>query len=192
MKNSAAFEMQQQIPFEEQLTLLLSQCSEGDEAALAELYQLTSANLFATHVRILGMNFMAELALHDTYLRIWMKSAEYSDELGAPMPWLTSIARNHALNLKRARRAAKEAATNMDDTMEIESEYIDTTFLARNPAAKPLKRYLDRLDMNTRDGIIRAYLDGWSLEELSELYNQPAESLGEAMRAAMLSMDGQV
>ena len=108
------------------------------------------------------------------------------------MPWLTSIARNHALNLKRARRAAREAATNMDDTMEIESEYIDTTFLVRNPAAKPLKRYLDRLDMNTRDGIIRTYLDGWSLEELSELYNQPAESLGEAMRAAMLSMDGQV
>jgi len=192
MKNNAVFELQQQIPLDEKLTSLLAQCSDGDEGALAELYQLTSANLFAIQVRMLGMNFMAELALHDTYLRIWMKSSEYSDVLGAPMPWLTSIARNHALNLKRARRIARESADNMNDTMELESEYTDTTFLTNNLAAKPLKRSLDRLDINSRDGLIRSYLDGWSLEELSEAYNQPVESLSSAIHAAMLSLEEEV
>lgn len=192
MNNNAVFELQQQISLDEKLTSLLSQCSDGDEGALAELYQLTSANLFAVQVRMLGMNFMAELALHDTYLRIWMKSSEYTDVLGSPMPWLTSIARNHALNLKRARRIARESADNMNDTMELDSEYTDTTFLTRNLAAKPLKRSLDRLDINTRDGLIRSYLDGWSLEELSEAYNQPVESLSSSIHAAMLSLEEEV
>lgn len=189
MKNTAVFESQYQSSLDEKLTSLLSQCSEGDEGALAELYHLTSANLFATQVRILGMNFMTELALHDTYLRIWKKSSEYSDIFGAPMAWLTSIARNHALNLKRAERADKEAASGMENTTGLESEYTDTTFLASNLAAKPLKRFLDRLDINTRDGIIRSYLDGWSLEELSEAYNQPVENLSDAIHMAMRSME---
>jgi len=190
MNDNAVFELQQQIPLDDKLTSLLLQCSDGDESALAELYQL--ANLFAIQVRMLGMNQSAELALHDTYLRIWMKSSEYTDVLGAPMPWLTSIARNHALNLKRARRIARESAGSMDDTLEIDSEYTDTTFLNRNMAAKPLKRSLDRLDINTRDGMIRSYLDGWSLEELSEAYNQPAESLSSSIHAAMLSLEEEV
>jgi len=192
MKNTAVFELQQQFPLDEKLTSLISKCSDADEGALAELYMLTSANLFATQVRILGLNFTAERALHDTYLRIWLKSSEYSEALGAPMPWLTSIARNHALNLKRARRADKDSNAYLDDTLEVESEYIDTTFLGHYDASKPLKRCLDDLDINTRDGIIRAYLDGWSLEELSEAYNKPEDSLRASIHKAMLSIAEQV
>jgi len=153
---------------------------------------LTSANLFATQVRILGMNSMAERALHDTYFRIWLHSSEYSDDLGAPMLWLTSIARNHALNLKRARRTTKKLETNMDDTIDAVSEYIDTGFLAQHLASKPLKRCLDRLDINTSDGIVRSYLDGWSLEELSEAYNKPVDSLKESIHQGMLLVSEQV
>jgi len=153
---------------------------------------LTSANLFATQVRILGMNFMAERALHDTYFRIWLQASEYSDELGAPMLWMTSIARNHALNLKRARRATKKSEPNMDDTIDAVSEYIDTGFLAQHVASKPLKKCLDGLDINTSDGIVRSYLDGWSLEELSEAYNMPVKSLQESIHAGMLLVREQV
>jgi len=186
------FELQQQFPDDEKLSTLLSLCSDADEGALAELYMLTSARLFATQVRILGMNFMAERALHDTYLRIWLKSSDYSDDLGSPMQWLTSIARNHALNLKRARRADKNSDAFLDDTVQTESEYIDTTFLGHYTASQPLKRCLDEMDINTRDGIIRSYLDGWSLEELSEAYNKPVESLRESIHMAMLTIREQV
>jgi len=187
------FELQSQFPVDEKLTSLISKCSEADEGALAELYMLTSPKLYATQVRILGQSFMAERALHDTYLRIWLKSSEYSeDALGAPMPWLTSIARNHALNLKRASLAGQDADEFMDGTAEMESEYIDTAFLSHYPESKRIKRYLDGLDINTSDGIIRAYLDGWTLEELSEAYNNPVSSLKESIQTAMLTMREQV
>jgi len=153
---------------------------------------LTSPNLFATQVRILGMGFTAERALHDTYLRIWLKSSEYSEQLGAPMPWLTSIARNHALNLKRARLADGDQDAYMDDTIEVDAEYIDTTFLSHYPDSKPIKRCLDELDINTSDAIVRAYLDGWSLEQLSDAYNKPVESLKASIHAAMLTLGAQV
>jgi len=188
MNNTSVFELQQQLPLDEKLTSLISKCSEADEGALAELYMLTSSSLFALQARILGMSFVAERALHDTYLRIWLKSPEYSEKLGSPMPWLTSIARNHALNLKRARRVAREAESGLDHTTELEAEYIDSAFLNNNPESRPLKLWVDGLDKNTGDAIIRAYLDGWSLEELSAAYNKPLDSLRESIHAAMLSM----
>jgi len=197
MSNTALFELQPQFPQAEKLASLLAKCSDDDEGGLAELYHLTAANLFALQVRILGMNYMAERALHDTYTLIWLRSSEYSEELGEPMPWLTSIARSHALNLKRARRAGKHNATetdqDRDQTSEIgsTSEYADTTFLSHHASTQPLKQSLEQLDINTRDAIVRAYLDGWSIEQLSEAYNKPIASLKSAIHAGMLSLRGQ-
>jgi len=192
MSDKNEFDLQPQIPRDDQLVSLLQQCAHGDEDALAELYRATSGNLFALQVRILGMNPMSERALHDTYSRIWLKAGEYSPVMGSPMPWLTSIARNHALNLKRARTDLKDNTLGFDETSEMASEYTDTNFLNNYAASQPIKRCLDKLDVNTSDAIVRAYLDGWSLQELSQAYNKPVDSLKESIHAGMLSFRGQV
>lgn len=188
MNNNSVFDLQQQKPLDEKLTSLIARCGNGDDGALAELYQLTAANLYATQVRILGPGSMAERALHDTYIRIWLASSEYSQIFGTPSAWLTSVARNQALNLKRGRDTVNNTDADLDAVVELEAEYLDTAFLKYNPACEPLKRCLDELDINTRDAVIRAYLDGWSLEELSEAYNKPVESLSAAIHEAMLSL----
>lgn len=121
-----------------QLAALLAKCAQSDEDALTELYHLTAANLFAVQVRILGMNPMAERALHDTYTRVWLKSSDYSDALGEPLVWLTSIARNHALNLRRARRNEDIAEAELDETAELLPDFVDTQFLGKHPDSQSL------------------------------------------------------
>ena len=172
----------------EQLKGLLAKCATGDEAALSELYHLTAPNLLAVQSRILGMNSMAERALHDTYSRIWLKAPEYTESMGEPVPWLTSIARNHALNLKRARRDTNDAEMVMDETAELNAEFTDLGFLANHEGAAGVKAVLDDMDKHASDGIVRAYLDGRSLKELSDSYNIPMERLHDSIHEGMRAL----
>ncbi len=172
----------------QQLKGLLAKCATGDESALSELYHLTAPNLLAVQVRILGMNSMAERALHDTYLRIWLKAPDYTESMGEPVPWLTSIARNHALNLKRARRDTDNPENVMDETAEINAEFTDLGFLANYEDAAGVNAVLDEMGTHASDSIVRAYLDGWSLEELSESYNIPKDSLHDSIHEGMRAL----
>jgi len=177
----------------QRLASLIAQCAESDQDALSELYHLTSANLLAVQVRILGMNPMAERALHDTYARIWLKAAEYGEHSGRALTWMTSIARNHALNLRRALNDSREDGT-YDETSEISAELTDTTFLEENldntPQNKALISSLNAMDDKTRVSIVTAYLDGLSLQDLSEVYNTPIDSLQHSIHDGMLSIRG--
>src|SRR5688572_28008796 len=56
------------------LTALLQAAGQGDQAAFAELYALTSPKLYALLLRILRTRDWAEDALQDCYLRIWQKA----------------------------------------------------------------------------------------------------------------------
>lgn len=173
-----------------QLALLIARCAKSDEDALCELYHLSSAKLLALQVRILGMNPMAERALHDTYARIWLKSPTYGEQLGKPMTWMTSIARNHALNLRRAYRDSKNSDEHLDETAELSAELADISFLESNPNARSLLSSLQKLDDKTRVSIVTAYLDGLSLEDLSAVYNTPTDSVQNAIHEGLLSIGG--
>ena len=170
-------------PLNQRLKELLAKCATGDESALSELYRLTAPNLLAVQVRLLGMNAMAERALHDTFSRIWLKASEYNTSVGEPMPWLTSMARNHALNLKRARRDNNNPdATIVDDTARIDAEFVGLDFLADS---SDLKNTFNDIDKVAGESIVRAYLDGASIKELSEIYNRPIDSLHASIHEGM-------
>ncbi len=177
---------------DERLASLIGMCASSDEEALSEIYRLTSAQMLAVQVRILGMNPMAERALHDTYARVWLKASEYGSHSGRAITWITSIARNHALNLRRALHNNRENDPHYDETAELSAELVDTAFLANNPAAEPLLSTLNDMDDKARVGIVTAYLDGLSLDDLSDVYNAPVESVRHAVHQGMLSLRGSV
>src|ERR1051326_2264745 len=87
-----------------QLAALLQQTATGNQRAFRELYDATSAHLFALLSRMLKRQDWAEEALQDCYLKVWQKSQTYEPRKGAPLTWLLTIARYRALDLLRMRR----------------------------------------------------------------------------------------
>lgn len=175
----------------EQLSLLILRCANANKSSLPELYGLTAPKLHAVQVRILGKSSMAERALHDTYSRVWLKAHQFDAKNGNAMAWLTSIARNHALNLRRATADTTQSIEH-DDTRELSAERADIALLVNNPATAPMLSALSELDEKTRVSILTAYLDGLSWKELGVVYNAPVDSVRESIHKGMLTLRGKL
>src|SRR5258707_68704 len=85
---------------------LLRACATGDSAALARLYEATSAQLFGLALRIVRRRELAEEVVQDAFLSAWRHAGRYDERRGTAMAWLATIVRNRALD--QLRRLGRE------------------------------------------------------------------------------------
>ena len=86
------------------LPRLLEQTSLGDRAAFRTLYEMTAPKLFGVVLRITSNRGIAEEILQEVYIKVWQNAHRYLPEAGQPMTWLTTIARNRAIDRIRSER----------------------------------------------------------------------------------------
>lgn len=73
----------------------------GDISTFQEVYRRTSAKLFGICLRTLVERAEAEDALKETYVIIWRRAAMFDETRGAAMTWMSTIARNRAIDRLR-------------------------------------------------------------------------------------------
>lgn len=154
------------------LARLLQAAAAGDRAAFRALYEATAPKLFAIVLRIIRNRPVAEEVLQETYVNIWQKAERFSPEAGDAMAWLTTIARNRAIDRIRSERIDR-ASTTDDAVLER---------LAAPSSGDPvmheaLRRCLDGLDEEARNCVILAYCSGYSREELAERFGRPVGTI---------------
>lgn len=171
-----------------QLAILLSKCARSDEVAFTDVYNLTSAKLFAVIVRSLGMNASAEHALQDTFVKIWLQAGDFQSELREPMTWLTGIARSHVAQILRNQRQQDDIGVSLPASKIDHSELAEVQFLDKRDVARNLEAGLNRLEDQPRDCIVRAYAEGSSLTELSELHDAPPKTVKSWIERGLLSL----
>lgn len=151
-----------------EIVALLSRVAAQDRAALRVLYDRTSAKLFGICVRICADEGGAEDVLQEVYISVWNRAAGFDAERSSPITWLATIARNRAIDWRRARRHVDstlpvEAAADVVDPMADAPQLIDD---AR--ASVQLHSCLDTLEKRTCDAIREAYFGGFSYAELAD------------------------
>jgi RNA polymerase sigma-70 factor (ECF subfamily) len=112
---------------------LVAALARGDAAALEALYDRYADPIFRTAFRRLGDRQLAEEVLQDTYLALWNRAELYDPAAGSLLAWLSTIARNRAVDRLRA--------------------------MGRRPNALPLSAMVDDDDTDDR-GIDRALAQG--------------------------------
>ena len=86
------------------------------EAALRELYDLTSSRLYGVALRVVTNREWAEDVLQEAYLNIWRIAGNYREALSPPMAWLGVIVRSRALDFLRRRASERaDSALELDD-----------------------------------------------------------------------------
>ena len=172
----------------ERLVVLLERSARGHEAAFEELYGLCSAQLYGVLLRIVKIESIAEEALQESFVKIWEKAGSYAVEAGAPMAWMSSIARHQAIDVLR-RRDTREYNESADLI-----GLIDATPDAGRPVdemsadAQLLLRCLDRLPPAARDCVVKAYCEGYSHEELSAANDAPLGTVKSWIRRGLISL----
>ena len=163
-------------------------CGSDDQAALEELYKLTSAQLYGVLLRILKIEGIAEDALQETYIKIWNKAATYQLSRGTPMPWMYSIARHQALDILRRRSVREDQESGHLVALIDATPHTDKPVEDMAADAQALLLCLQRLKPEVQDCLVKAYCEGYSHNELSAAQAAPLGTIKSWIRRGLLSL----
>jgi len=166
---------------------LIARTALRDRAAFRDLYQRTSAKLFGVTLRILKDRSEAEEALQEVYVKVWQRADRYAAGAYSPISWLVAIARNHSLDVLRAR---KPVADDIDDaTLEIADGSPDPEAAAIGRSERGrIDDCLAGLEDDKAEAVRGAYLDGFSYEELATRFSVPLNTMRTWLRRSLIKL----
>ena len=171
----------------DQLSASLARVAEGSQAALADVYQKTSAKLFGICLRILGDRSEAEDALQDIYINVWRKAASFDPAKASPITWLAVLARNRSIDRRRA--SGSRQTVPVEDAAEIPDGADDA--LTRLTSAEDGARVatcMGELEERQHKAIRSAFFEGLSYPELAERSAVPLGTMKSWIRRGLLRL----
>lgn len=178
---------------------LLSRTALGDRAAFAQLYDRTSGHLFAVLLRVQRDRALAEDLLQEVYVSVWRAAGGFDAARSQPLTWLTSIARNRAIDsLRRTQTQPQLLSTTRDADDDDESP--DAVERAPDESPGPLElldracderqlmRCMDGLSATQRQSVALAFYDGLSHAEVALHLRQPLGTVKSWLRRALQSL----
>jgi len=158
-----------------------------DRAAFRDVYRLTAAKLFGICLRICGERQAAEDVLHEVYLTVWKRAGAFEPGRASPITWLATIARNRAIDWRRAQgkrvAAPIDEALPLPDTAPLASETMET-----EERAHQLHDCLEELEARQRDAIRTAFFDGVTYAELAERGAVPLGTMKSWVRRGLIRL----
>ncbi len=175
--------------YEQEWAGLLARIALGDQSALAELYDASSARVFGLAMKILGDHAAAEETTLDVYTQVWRRISTYDAERGTPGSWLMTLAKHRAIDrfrssyLERGRHVPLEQAAELpgrEDTPEQYSAGLERQRLVQQALAS--------LSVEQRQAIALAYYWGMSQSEIAEQLKLPLGTVKTRMRLGMIKL----
>jgi len=159
-----------------------------DEAALATFYARYRQLAFAVAMRVVGDAGRAEDVLQDAFLAVWRKAATYQPGRGSARTWLSSIVRNRAIDIVRARRerpvlAQEELLLGLHDPAPAVFDQV-----AASLDGEVTRNALRELPDEQRQAIALAYFGGLSHSEIASHTGLPLGTVKSRVRLGIQRM----
>ncbi|MEP7299829.1 MAG: sigma-70 family RNA polymerase sigma factor [Burkholderiales bacterium] len=181
-----------------ELSQLLARVGLGDRAAFATLYERTSAHLLGVVLRIQRDRALAEDILQEVYVNVWRAAQSFDAAQSQPLTWLTSVARNRAIDSLRRAQAQPQLKTNVitlndDEETDVYDTVADDApgpldLLSRASDARALSACMEGLSAQQRQSVALAFFDGLSHAEVADSMRQPLGTVKSWVRRALQSL----
>ena len=168
---------------------LLARIAVGDQSALAELYDVSSAKVFGLAMKILGDHAAAEETTLDVYTQVWRRISTYDVERGTPGSWLMTLAKNRAIDrfrssyLERGRQVPLEEAAESPGREETPEQYS-----AGQERQRLVQEALATLSVEQRQAIALAYYWGLSQSEIADQLKLPLGTVKTRVRLGLIKL----
>jgi RNA polymerase sigma-70 factor (ECF subfamily) len=136
-----------------------------EQKSFADLYHAYSPTLFSVLNNMLKDRVLAEDALQNTFIKVWLHRESYDVQKGTPFTWMLNIARNEALDVLRSKPYRQTKLTKTLNESNLSGQ--DKSFAS-----------LDLLDLHKQLFILKpldrnilelCFLRGFTCPEVSEL-----------------------
>lgn len=168
---------------------LLERIVQGNEDAVAALYDRHSRLLFGLVLRILRDRGEAEEVLQEVFFSVWSKATSYNPSLGIPAAWLVRLARNRAIDRVRANLVRERTRLAVDEPL---AAHTPETTAVRNQQRAGVVRALECLRDEQRVLIEGAYYSGLTQSELAAQFGLPLGTVKTRIRSGIIALREQL
>jgi len=153
------------------LKALIKRCAAQDQSALRSLYEETSAYLNRVSFNIVRSEDWSNDVLQEGFIQIWHNAAKYSEDLSAPLTWMSSIIRYRALDKMayEKRHAGHAELESLTDSLPSTGDTPEDD-MRRSEQQRAFMECLATLDSRSKQCVQLAYLRGSSREEMAQLF----------------------
>lgn len=173
----------------EELAALIRSLAGGDQSAMTTLYDSTSRLIYGLVLRILNEASTAEEVLLDVYTQVWRQASHYDATRGAPLAWLTTIARSRAIDRLRSGSHERQFKQPLETAeMSTATGASAEDFTVASEMQKLVREALDTLPPEQREVIELAYYGGLSHSEIAVKLGQPLGTIKTRTRLGMMKL----
>jgi RNA polymerase sigma factor (sigma-70 family) len=173
----------------DRLAHALASVARGDRAGLKLVYELTSAKLMGICLRICQDREAAEDVMQDVYLKIWSRAGRFDAGRASPITWLCAIARNTAIDWRRANSRIAPLPVEAADAVPDARPSAEALIEAGQDSAR-IFDCLEALETRQRSAIRDAFFGGLSYPELAAHAAVPLGTMKSWIRRGLLQLRG--
>ena len=176
MKNNTAISLDELEAAIARDASLLKRIAQKDASAFHEFHHMHYGLIFATVSHVLNDQQDAEDLLQDVMIALWQKAHLYEPSKGKPLTWVTTMARNRAIDRIRA----KQRRSRLYDEFEVEHRVSQPEFEASavesldvQEQGEALRLAMRSLTEDQREAVQLTYFSGLSQSEVAKKLSQP-------------------
>ena len=140
-----------------------------------QVYKLSSVRLFGVIIRILKRKELSEDCLQEVYVKIWNRIDTYNAEKANMMTWMSTIARNHAIDYVRKHELPIQDDFELSVIKDDQVHFLDN--LEANDANKQLRDCMGQLKAESKNVVFMAYFNGLTYDNIAKAVGSPVSTV---------------
>lgn len=165
---------------------LMKRIQQGDELALAQLYERLSGNVYALTYEMLRNHEDAEEVRQDTFVHLFMRADRFDPERGSVRAYVYTIARSASLMRLRAKRSRPVKAAEVD--LHDAASPFAATGNTDHETRLLVRHALSELHSEDAKLLEASFLQGYTHAELAERTGVQLGTLKSRIRRALLKL----
>ena len=157
-----------------------------DETALQEAIRLYGGIVNGMARRVLADPTLAEEVAQDAFLSLWRRPGAFDPERGSLKTFLTSIARNKAIDLVRKEETLKRTKESL--FQEVKGADTTVAFQDGVDTRSEIFAALQQIAAPQREAIVLAYFGGRTYREVADELGTPEGTVKTRMRDGLIKL----
>jgi len=170
---------------------LMQRVAENQEAAVSELYDRFGSLVFRMAYQSMPTRAEAEDGVQEIFVRLWRTADRYDPRKAALVTWVMLLTRRHLVDKLRRKRARIKTAMLDDSLASGIGAWIESDAgkrMEHDEHFKALVQRVDTLPELQRTVVMRAYLGGQTLRQISEELDTPLGTIKSALSRALVRL----